>query len=200
MDDAAGKLLERYKQGDTDALGELVELYRRPLYGFILRMTEGDGAADDIFQDVWLRAIRKIGSFRRGSFLSWLFRIAHNLVIDRARRAGRIVLLDGGEDARTDGMPEDRIADTAPDPSDSAANRDIGDRIKCAVGHLPPEQREVFLMRFEADLTFREIAGIQGTSINTALARMQYALEKMRSELGPIYYEEVNDHEKQKRD
>lgn len=200
MDAAAGKLLERYRKGDTNALGELVEFYRRPLYGFILRMTEGDSAAEDIFQDVWLRAIRKIDSFRRGSFLSWLFRIAHNLVIDRARRAGRVLLLDPREGEGAEDTPEGRIADSAPDPSDSVANRDLAACIERAVGQLPLEQREVFLMRFEADLTFREIAAIQRTSINTALARMQYALEKMRNELGPVYRQEVGDHETKKRD
>lgn len=195
MDAAAEKLIEGYRQGDTAALGELVELYRRPLYGFILRMTEGDGEADDIFQDVWLRAIRKISAFRGGSFLSWLFRIAHNLVVDRARRSGRVVLMDapGGEESR--GMPEDRIPDSAPSPARDAANRDLGACIGSAVERLPVEQREVFLMRFEADLPFREIARIQGTSINTALARMQYALAKMRNELGSLYEEEVSDYE-----
>ena len=86
MDLQAGKWLADYRRGDTEALGRLVEQYRRPLYGFILNMTEGREDADEVFQEVWFRALRSLDRYRDRRFLSWLFRLAHNLIIDRARR------------------------------------------------------------------------------------------------------------------
>jgi RNA polymerase sigma-70 factor (ECF subfamily) len=176
--------IERYRQGDAEALNELVERYRRPLFGFILRMTEGHDDADEIFQEVWFRAIRNLNSYRDNRFFSWLFRIAHNLIIDRIRRRKPEVPIDD-EDA-ADRLFFDQ-GSTAASPSKALADRELHRRIKAAVGELPLAQREVFLMRMEAELPFKDIADIQRTSINTALARMSYALDKLRKTLAEDY-------------
>lgn len=179
--------LSEYRKGDVGALGRLVEHYRRPLFGFILKMTEGREDAEEIFQEVWFRAIRSLDTYRDRRFLSWLFRIAHNLVIDRARKARPIVdLAPGAADDSEDPIEAKAVA-AGPGPAESAAGRDLGARISAAVKRLPAEQREVFLLRMEGDLPFKEIAKLQGTSINTALARMQYALSKLRNELKNEY-------------
>ena len=85
-DEEAKQWLAEYRSGRTEALGRLVEHYRRPLFAFIYKMTEGGSEADEIFQEVWFRAIKNVERYEDQSFLSWLFRIAHNLIIDRARR------------------------------------------------------------------------------------------------------------------
>lgn len=179
-------LLAEYRQGNTDALGKLVEHYRRPLFGFILKMTEGREDAEEIFQETWFRAIRALDSYREKRFLSWLFRIAHNLVIDRARRVKPLPAATGvaGDENHA---PEERIPDPAMKPDAIAAGRDLGARIAAAIAALPSEQREVFVMRMEGDVPFKDIAKIQRVSINTALARMQYALGKLRERLGGEY-------------
>ncbi|MFO7535190.1 MAG: sigma-70 family RNA polymerase sigma factor [Kiritimatiellia bacterium] len=178
-------LLAAYRAGDQMALGKLIVRYERPLYAFILRMT-GRGEADDLYQETWVRAIRALATFDDRKPLSWLFRIARNLVVDRARRAKRWVPLEsesGVEHWPAGGM----------EPGKEAADRDLGRRIGQAVALLPSEQREVFLMRTEGDLAFKEIARLQGVSINTALARMQYALEKLRTALKDLDgYEEIS--------
>lgn len=186
MDDLADRCLRRYRDGDIDALAELVESYRRPLFGFILKMTEGRGDAEEIFQEVWFRAIKQFSSFKKGNFLSWLFRITHNLIIDMARKNKRFVDMAVNDDDSS-GRPEENLMDTAAGPDDLVVDRDTGEHIRNALMVLPPEQKEVFLMRVEAELTFKEIAKIQKVSINTALARMQYALEKLRNELKDEY-------------
>lgn len=180
MDQPEVAWVAEYRRGNVDALGRLVEHTRRPLFGFILRMMEGHTDAEEIFQEVWIRAIRHIDQFHDRSFLSWLFRIAHNLVIDRARRAKPMVDIDSE-------AVGNRVADRAPSPDGLTAGKDMGKRIADAVSKLPVEQREVFLMRTEGDIPFKEIAKIQGTSINTALGRMQYALNRLRAELKPEY-------------
>ncbi len=180
--------LAQYRAGDVSALGKLVEFYRRPLFGFILKMTEGHGDAEEVFQEVWFRAIRKLDTYKPKSFLSWLFRIAHNLIIDQARKQKPAVSLQEKQQ-EGDLSLEERIEAPERGPATNFGGLDLGRRIDEAVQALPEEQREVFLMRTKVNLPFKEIAKIQGTSINTALARMQYALEKLRTSLKDEYEE-----------
>lgn len=185
-DDA--KLLSAYRNGDAEALGVLVEKYRRPLFGFILRFSDGREDADEVFQEVWVRAIKNMNRTRQLNLLSWLFRIAHNLMIDRIRRRRPECSFD--TPVHNDGRPlADHLAADRPGPDSETGGRDLGLRIEAAAGKLPPEQREVFWLRMQADLSFKEIANIQKCSINTALARMQYALSKLRNELAGEYRE-----------
>lgn len=179
--------LAEYRQGRVEALGHLVDHFRRPLYAFISRMMDGHVDTDEVFQEVWLRAIKNLDRFDDGKMLSWLFRIARNLVIDRSRRARPIASLDAP--AREDEEPLGRKMATAGLPPDhEASGHDLGARIAAAVARLPAEQREVFLMRMEGDVSFKDIARQQQVSINTALARMQYALAKLREELKDDYH------------
>ena len=178
MEETDKKLLIRYRKGQVDALEALVEKYRRPLFGFIVNMTEGRDDAEEIFQEVWFRVIRRLSVYRHKNFFGWLVRIAHNLVVDRARRKKPDFSLD---EEREDGRST--MADVFgndPGPSARLEVSDVAQHIASAAAKLPLEQREVFVMRAKAGLSFKEIAGIQGVSINTALARMQYALSKLR--------------------
>jgi RNA polymerase sigma-70 factor (ECF subfamily) len=175
-----------FKRGDTNALEPLVEHFRRPLFAFILNMQQGHGDAEEIFQEVWLRAIKNLHRYRDKNFCGWLFRIARNCFIDRVRKEQRFI-----SPANPDG--NDPIAshpDHRPDPGQAAGHTDLGRRIREALGELSPEQREVFLMRSEAGLSFREIARIQETSLNTALSRMHYAVQKLR----PLLIEDYQAH------
>ncbi|MBL7076657.1 MAG: sigma-70 family RNA polymerase sigma factor [Kiritimatiellae bacterium] len=185
MDTEDRRLIEQYRDGDVEALSALVEKYRRPLFGFILNMTEGQGDADEIFQETWFRAIRKLDSYRQKNFMGWLVRIARNLVIDRYRRRRPTTSLDMTRD--DDSTPAFELVDPAPGPTDKAVTEDDMSAVRRAVETLPVEQKEVFVMRMQAGLSFKEIAKTQGVSINTALARMQYALSKLRPLLKDEY-------------
>ncbi|HIE11143.1 MAG TPA: sigma-70 family RNA polymerase sigma factor [Kiritimatiellae bacterium] len=172
------RLVNAYRKGDEAALERLVRSLRRPLYGFIYHMTEGRDDADDIFQETWRRAIARLSHFRAGNFRAWLFRIAHNLVIDRARQNR---LLTRPDEDSPDQLA--LLADKNPTPDQQAVISETARRIAEAVSGLPPGQREVFVLRTKGNLSFREIAAIQGTSINTALGRMRYAIQRLRREL-----------------
>jgi RNA polymerase sigma-70 factor (ECF subfamily) len=183
MEDA--ERVERYLQGDVEALAALVERHRRPLMGFIYNMVGDPVEADEVFQEMWFRAIRKLREYREGNFGGWLARIARNLAIDRVRRRKPNVSLDA--EPETGSCLRETLASPLPDPGQRAEAADFGARIGCAVAALPVELREVFLLRTKAQLPFKEIATIQAVSINTALARMQYALNRLRKALADDY-------------
>ena len=148
-------------------------------------MMESHNEADEVFQEVWFRVIKKIDSYHHKNFGGWLIRIAHNIVIDRARRKKHNISLD---QERVEGKS---LANVIPDVGLSAIDKieasAIGKSIEKAVAELPIDQKEVFILRVKSNLSFKEIAKIQKVSINTALARMQYALTKLRSSLKKDY-------------
>lgn len=173
-------LIEAYRAGDSSALAVLFGRYRTALYAYIARMTDGRGDADEIYQETWFRAIRHLPRYQSKHFKAWLYRICHNLMIDRGREECRWNSLDQPVAGREDETERDRLPASGPDPADLVAGRDLGRVIDALLAGLPAAQREVFLLRTQGDLPFREIARMQGVSINTALARMQYAVEKLR--------------------
>ena len=181
--------IQRYLDGEADALAPLVEKYKRPLYGFILKMTEGKGDADEIFQETWFRALKNIHRFRQKNFLGWLFRIARNLVIDRARRQKKTISLQAPSSENSEFSLENYLPAEGLSPAEEVAGTTLGEKINQAIAQLPSHQREVFILRIQGGLSFKEIANIQRCSINTSLARMQYALTHMRSMLKEEYNE-----------
>ncbi len=178
MHDTDHELLGRYVAGDVSGLEALIERHRKPLYAFLISMNASQADADDVFQETWLRVIRHAPSFRRGSFRGWLFRIGRNLLVDRVRLVSREVPIDRGT-ADDNPAPADCLSDGKPDAAQEVGRRDLAEQVRWVVAKLPAPQREVFLLRMEAELSFKEIARIQKVSINTALARMRYAVEKV---------------------
>lgn len=182
-------LLQEYRDGNLDALGRIVDQTRVPLYRFIYGLVRDPHVAEDVFQDVWIRAIKGLHRYQSDRLLSWLFRIARNRVIDLSRRRKPDYSLQqnvGSADASTATL-ESFVPNQDHGPAQASANHELALRIRNAVDQLPAEQREVYLMRTEADLPFKVIAQTQKVSINTALARMQYALRALRESLTDDY-------------
>ncbi|MBO5959359.1 MAG: sigma-70 family RNA polymerase sigma factor [Lentisphaeria bacterium] len=174
------ELIRAYLYGDPAAFDLLYERYRRPLYGYLKNLLRGEQAnLDDIFQKTWLKAIDNLHRYEnREKFSAWLMRIAYHLTIDLYRKGKR--LAESEFDEKFEALLP---ADESFAPDSQIRNRELADAIEEAVQTLSPEIRSVFLMRCE-DLSFKEIAAIQKCSINTCLARMQYALKKLRVQLG----------------
>lgn len=187
MEETDKQLVSRYSKGDIDALEVLVSRYRRQLFAYIMGMMRNQSEADDIFQEVWLRAIKKLGGYRHGNLAGWLTRIAHNLVIDRARKRKPDVSLDNQDD--DGGSMLDMIPGSEADPRVKIKEAELRASIENAVEKLSLEQKEVFLLRTRSEMSFKEIAKIQKVPLNTALARMQYALAGLRSILSEVYDE-----------
>lgn len=187
MEKSDNELLEQYKQGDAEALGLLAEKYRRPLFAYLINMTSANSDADELFQETWFRVIKKIDSYKKNNFYGWLIRIAHNLTIDRIKKRKADYSLDAEI-----GAGDTTWVDTIPAPDinkNHLDNKTIANNINIAIKTLPLEQREVFMLRTYEGLSFKEISKIQKISINTALARMQYSLKKLRKILKEDYNE-----------
>lgn len=175
------ELITRWRKGEAEALALLEQRHRRPLYGYVYNMVRSRLQADDIYQEVWAKALRKMNTYRQQNFGGWLMRIARNLVIDAARKREADVSLD--EKRNGAAAWHESIADNGRDAAETLAQRDAAEQIRALIQKLPTEQREVFLMRVEAELPFKDIARIQRVPLNTALARMQYAVRKLRTHL-----------------
>lgn len=173
-------LLNHYLSGDRNAISELIERHSRRVRDYIHMMVKDRDAAEDIFQETFVKAVRVIDEGRyadNGKFLSWVLRIAHNQVIDyfRARRQDRSV---NETEAGYDVLGSLRLSEGTVE--DALVSEQIARDIRALVELLPAEQREVVMMRYFSNLSFKEIAEQTDVSINTALGRMRYALINLR--------------------
>jgi len=183
-------LLLRHEAGDPRAFDELFRRYRQPLFHFILRFLRDESASQDAVQDVFLKVLRHPGSFEaRSRFSTWLHAIARNLCLDmlRKRRLRNHPSLDQqlpNESGEASGPPlVERLRADGPPPDEDAARGPLRLKLLVAIRAIPPEQRQVFLLREVAGLCFQEIAQESRISVNTAKSRMRYALGNLRRAL-----------------
>lgn len=173
-------LLNQYLAGDQRAISQLIERHSRRVRDYIRMMVKDSDAADDLFQETFIKAVRVIDDGRytdSGKFLSWILRIAHNQVIDyfRAQKQDKAV---NEAEAGYDVLGSLRF--TEGNVEDAMVSDQIERDIRMLVELLPAEQREVVMMRYFSGLSFKEIAEQTDVSINTALGRMRYALINLR--------------------
>ncbi len=178
------ELAKLYEEGNDGAFDMLLERHKNYIYSYILFLVKDSDEANDFFQETFSRAIVAIRSHRyqtNGKFSAWLTRIAHNLVIDKSRES---------ETAKT--VREDLVKPKTLNSlslseathEDKIIDRQTRRDIRRMLDYLPAPQREVILLRFYDDLSFKEIAEQTGVSINTALGRMRYALINLRKLIG----------------
>jgi|SRR5882672_3429602 len=173
------ELMLAYGGGDAEAFETLYRRHRGPLYRFLLRQV-GEAAAEELFQDVWMRVIDSRERYQpRGKFSSWVFAIAHNRLMDHYRTSGRAKFLAQEESEEAlDSLPSGDL------PPEALLDRKrSAERLLAALARLPEAQREAFLLQQEADLSVEEIGAAMGVSRETAKSRLRYALAKLREEL-----------------
>lgn len=186
------KLIERMRNGDTDAFNLLFERYKRPLYAYVLKMARNRSEADDLFQETFLRILKNIKRYNhKGRFLSWTFTIATNLMRDthRKKRHSAGVSLQDPVGNGTTLTVEDTIPTKYATPEQQHAHNELAHAIETAVSTLPHEQQQVFVLRETSGMTFKEIAEMLACPLNTVLGRMHYAITSLRKQLKP-YQEE----------
>lgn len=173
-------LAELYEQGNDKAFDELLRRHQDYVYSYILFICKNEDTAQDVFQDTFARAIVAIRNHKyqkTGKFSAWLVRIAHNLAIDRTRNA------EPGLTLTHDDLPLG-VTNSLRFSEGTVENRIIESQdtecLRSLLNYLPEMQREVVIMKFYEDLSFKEIAEKTGVSINTSLGRMRYALINLR--------------------
>jgi len=173
-------LINDYLQGNQASLEKLIQRHKNRVYAYILMVVKDKQLADDIFQDTFIKVINTIraGSYKEeGKFIQWVMRIAHNLIIDHFRKSKRIPVIDN-DNSDFDIFDTVRITDESVE--DRMVIEQIHRDVRELIEYLPPEQKEVLMMRHYADMSFKDIAEQTDVSINTALGRMRYALINLR--------------------
>jgi RNA polymerase sigma factor (sigma-70 family) len=174
------ELIMRFIKGEQSCFEQLIHRHKNKVFAYISLYIRDQALAEDIFQDTFLKVIQsvKAGKYSdNGKFLSWVMRIAHNLIIDHFRRVKQMNTISN-DNYESDIFNSKQFADD--NVEDNMIKRQIQKDIRNMISHLPDDQREVVILRHYADLSFKEIADITGVSINTALGRMRYALINMR--------------------
>ena len=174
------QLVAAFASGRNEAFDTLLRRHQQKIYTYILHIVKNKDITDDIFQETFVKAIMTIKQGRyteNGKFSAWISRIAHNLIIDfyRQEKSENSVSCD---DSETDmlnrrDLCEDNIEDVM-------VVEQIHNDVKRIIKALPESQREVLIMRYYRNMSFKEIADATDVSINTALGRMRYAILNMR--------------------
>lgn len=177
------QLVRAFVSGDNTAFDNLLYRYQDRVLSYILRLVKDEDVANDLFQETFVKAIMTIKQERYqsdGKFGAWITRIAHNHIIDHFRQEKALATISAdNEDVDvlnrkelSEGTIEDMLI----------YNQTLSD-VRRLVEMLPKEQRQVLMMRYYDNMSFKEIAELTGVSINTALGRMRYALINMRKQV-----------------
>ena len=181
------ELVKLYMNGNEESLSILVKRHKRRIFSYLYLISRNKELTEDIFQETFFKVIQTLKKRQyneEGKFLPWVLRIAKNLMIDHFRKVKKMpsissVTNDEGE--RVD------IFDIIPEPisnsKDANEAKEFKELIRNVVGELPPDQKEVVIMRTYYDMSFKEIAEVTDVSINTALGRMRYALINLKKML-----------------
>jgi RNA polymerase sigma factor (sigma-70 family) len=174
------ELIQQFIKGEQSCFEEIIHRHKNKVFAYISLYIRDQALAEDIFQDTFLKVIQsvKAGKYTdNGKFLSWVMRIAHNLIIDHFRRTKQMNTTSN-DDYESDIFNSKKFSDE--NIEDILIKRQIQKDVRMLIGQLPDDQKEVVILRHYAGLSFKEIADITDVSINTALGRMRYALINMR--------------------
>ena len=174
------ELIERFIKGEQSCFDQLIHRHKNKVFAYISLYIRDQALAEDLFQDTFMKVIQSVKSGKyqdNGKFISWVMRIAHNLIIDHFRRIKQMNTVSN-DDYESDLFNSKKLSDSTVE--DDIIRRQIQKDVRKMITFLPDDQREVVILRHYAGLSFKEIAEITDVSINTALGRMRYALINMR--------------------
>ena len=184
------KLVARVQQGDREAFTPLMYKYQGKIYNLIFRKVRNHETAEDLCQEVFLKAWQALPNFKgQSAFYTWLHQIATNCSTDFLRKQNNPIV------STCDALPHDaddilQMAERQPSACALLEREELGRIISKAVYQLPPGQRNVFYLRHEEDLPLREIALRLGKSENTVKTYLHHARRKLQNMLRPYLQNE----------
>jgi len=172
-------LVKEFISGSQNAFNDLLYRHKDKIFSYILYLVKDHETAQDIFQDTFFKVINtlKSGTYKEeGKFIQWVMRISHNLVIDFFRKGKKFPTIE----SKDENDVFEFLDMSEPSVEDIMIDEQISYNVRRLVEQLPPEQKEVLIMRHYMDMSFKEIADRTNVSINTALGRMRYAVINLR--------------------
>ena len=172
-------LVSSYIDGNQKSLEKLINKYRPKIFNFIQSKISNRDISEDIFQETFIKVINtlKRGLYNEeGKFISWVMRIAHNLIVDHFRKSSRIKFFKSKDDFDVFKL----ISDDIPNIENTIINEQVNIDLNKMILELPYDQREVIEMRLFREMSFKDISELTNVSINTALGRMRYAIINLR--------------------
>jgi RNA polymerase sigma factor (sigma-70 family) len=173
-------LIAEFLSGNSNSFSILLDRYQKRVYGFIFSKVNDPDLADDIFQDAFIKVVKslRLGKYNdEGRFLSWVIRMAHNLIMDHYRKINR---LPKHESKIENFDVLDRLVEQGNSIEETIIETQIQSDLSTLIEELPDNQKEVLRMRLYQEMSFKEIGDHTGVSINTALGRMRYAVINLR--------------------
>jgi len=158
------------KNGDAECFSQVVDRYASRCYGYFYRLTGNKDVSDELLSTLFVKLVQKIGSYKGGSFESWLFRIASNIFHDYLRSKQRQRKLLDEQKKRL----ELKIA------VPKRANGEKIDKLQVQLSKLNEDTRELIMLRFYSQLSFKEIAKTRSEPIGTTLSKLHRGLKKLR--------------------
>jgi len=181
------RLIEACREGDASAFNLLVWRWEKPLFNFVYKYVGHADTAEDLVQETFVRVLKNIERYtHRGSFSTWLYRIAINLCKDhlKKKRLPMVSLHDYYTTASGEKVyVKDRVAGDGPAADAVVGAEDLGETVRRLLSGLPEEQRVVILMKEYQEMTFREIAEVLEVPEGTVKSRLYHGLRTMRSQL-----------------
>jgi RNA polymerase sigma-70 factor (ECF subfamily) len=182
-------LMLAYAAGRAAAFDTLYARHKGGVFRYLLRHSGNAGTAEELFQDVWMNAIRARMSYVvTARFSTWLYTLAHHRLVDHWRATGQMKLasLDDEDDSATRDTVAALPGSVRDQPEVRLDMRQLGERLRAALQLLPPVQRDAFLLQQEGGLSLAEIAELTGVGMETVKSRLRYAVAKLRCELSPL--------------
>jgi len=167
------KLMLRYAKGDASAFDLLYARHRTPLYRYFIRQVNNPATANDLYQGAWEKIIKGREKYRpRAPFKVWMYRIAHNHLVDHYRRKRPV-----------DSIDPDTLSDTRADPSQDTIDGEQKELLRAGITALPAEQRNTLLLQLETGLKMEDIAKVTGVGRETVKSRLRYAVNYLKRSL-----------------
>jgi RNA polymerase sigma-70 factor, ECF subfamily len=170
VNDDLAQIINGCKNGESQSFSKMVDLYSSRCYGYFYRLTGNTDISDELLSELFVKLVEKIKTYKGGSFESWLFRVASNIFHDYLRNKQR----------------QKKMLDFRKDEVDSEvieAKKSDGeqiDKLQIQLSKLDDDTRELMMLRFYSELSFKEIAEMRSEPIGTTLAKLHRGLKKLK--------------------
>ena len=164
------RIITGCKKGNAECFSQLVDIYSRRCYGYFYRLTGRREISDDLLSELFVKLVEKISSYKGGSFESWLFKIASNVFHDYLRSKQRYKkLLE---------VQKKQLESEVTEPKHSEDDR--ADKLQKELDKLDADTRELIMLRFYSQLSFKEIAEMRSEPIGTTLSKLHRGVKRLR--------------------